>query len=59
MLRMIAEAILLPAGAIVSQFVSQANVGFPIYQLVVALLAMAVFAALLLYGSQARRDPHR
>lgn len=56
MFRIITDALLLPAGTIVAMLVPEGHAAFPVYQLIVSLIAMAVIGILLLYGACVWRD---
>ena len=55
MVRILAQVILSAAGVIVAIFVSRDEVGFPVYQLVVSLLLIAVSGVIVWYGPRAIR----
>lgn len=59
MLTTIAEAILSPAGALVALFVNEDSASFPIYQLFVSLVALALIALMVMEGTRAWHDAHR
>ncbi|WP_164865575.1 hypothetical protein [Agrobacterium sp. CNPSo 2736] len=50
MIRIIAQAILSAAGVIVAFFIPKDDFSYPIYQLVVSLLMIALAAVLVWYG---------
>ena len=50
MLRLIWQSILWGAGFIAALFIAEEDAAFPVYQLVVALVAMAVASALIWYA---------
>jgi hypothetical protein len=59
MLGLIAETILRPAGAIVEWYAGRDVGGFVVYQLVVALIVMALVFIAVLYGPRIWRSLHR